>query len=136
LGENKYLKNKFKLRINNLEKSGKVGCLQTATFISVNHTFIQSILAIKIMKENIQTTLFQLLKQKMAGEESMGNTLSNLLSVSSDSVYRRCRNETALTIQELKKICNHYSISFDALCEMGDANVGFNVQKRKKRIND
>ena len=53
------------------------------------------------MKENIQTTLFQLLKQKIAGEESMGNALSDLLSISPDAVYRRYRNETPLTIQEL-----------------------------------
>jgi hypothetical protein len=77
------------------------------------------------MKENIQTTLFKLLKQKIAGDETLGNALSDLLSISPDAVYRRYRNETALTIQELKKICNHYSISFDALCEMGDGKVVF-----------
>lgn len=77
------------------------------------------------MKPDIQTTLFQLLKHKIAGEESLGNALSDLLSISPDAVYRRFRNETPLTIQEVRKICKHYSISFDALCEIGDGKVVF-----------
>ena len=77
------------------------------------------------MKENIQTTLFNLIKQKIAGEESIGNALSEVLNLSPDAVYRRYRNETALTINEVKKLCNHFSISFDALCEMGDGKVVF-----------
>lgn len=77
------------------------------------------------MKQDIQTTLFQLLKQKIAGEESIGNALSDVLSISPDAVYRRLRNETPLTIQEVKKICSNYNISFDALCEFGDGKVVF-----------
>ncbi|MEY3425826.1 MAG: hypothetical protein RL265_885 [Bacteroidota bacterium] len=77
------------------------------------------------MKQDIQTTLFQLIKQKNAGEDSLGNVLSDVLSISSDAVYRRLRNETALTIQEVKKLCVHYNISFDALCATGDGKVVF-----------
>jgi hypothetical protein len=51
--------------------------------------------------------------------------LSDILSISSDAVYRRLRNETALTIQEVKKLCIHYNISFDALCTIGDGKVVF-----------
>jgi hypothetical protein len=77
------------------------------------------------MKQDIQTTLFQLIKQKNAGEDALGNVLSDILSISSDAVYRRLRNETALTIQEVKKLCVHYNISFDALCAIGDGKVVF-----------
>lgn len=77
------------------------------------------------MKQDIQTTLFQLLKQKIAGEDSLGNALSDILNISPDAVYRRYRNETPLTIQEVKKICGHYNISFDALCEFGNGKVVF-----------
>jgi len=77
------------------------------------------------MKQDIQTTLFQLIRQKNAGEDSLGNVLSDVLSISSDAVYRRLRNETALTIQEVKKLCVHYNISFDALCATGDGKVVF-----------
>lgn len=78
-----------------------------------------------MMKQDIQTTLFQLIKQKNAGEDSLGNVLSDVLSISSDAVYRRLRNETALTIQEVKKLCVHYNISFDALCATGEGKVVF-----------
>lgn len=78
-----------------------------------------------MMKQDIQTTLFQLLKQKIAGDDSIGNALSDILSISPDAAYRRYRNETPLTIQEVRKICLHYSISFDALCEMGEGKVLF-----------
>jgi len=77
------------------------------------------------MKPDIQTTLFQLLKQKIAGEDSLGNTLSDVLCISPDAVYRRYRNETPLTIHEIKKICIHYNISFDALCELSEGKVIF-----------
>lgn len=77
------------------------------------------------MKTDIQTIIFQLLKQRIAGEDSIGNALSDVLSISPDAVYRRMRGETPLTIQELKKICIHYDISFDALIESGTGKVTF-----------
>ena len=83
------------------------------------------------MKQDIQTTLFQLIKQKNAGEDSLGNVLSEILSISSDAVYRRLRNETALTIQEVKKLCIYYNISFDALCAIGDGKIVFSYPCQK-----
>jgi hypothetical protein len=77
------------------------------------------------MKQDIQTTIFQLLKQRIAGEDTIGNALSDVLSISPDAVYRRYRGETPLTIQEVKKICQHYNISFDALIESGVGKVTF-----------
>lgn len=77
------------------------------------------------MKSDIQDTLFQIIKQKIAGEDALGNALSDVLHISPDAVYRRYRRETALTINEVKKLCSHYDISFDALCEMGDGKVMF-----------
>lgn len=77
------------------------------------------------MKVDIQDSLFQLIKQKIAGEDALGNALSDVLHISPDAVYRRYRGETALTINEIKKICLHYNISFDALCEMGEGKVTF-----------
>jgi hypothetical protein len=77
------------------------------------------------MKQDIQETLFNIIKQKIAGEDALGNALSDVLSISPDAVYRRFRGETALTINEVKKLCSTYNISFDALCEMGDGKVTF-----------
>lgn len=78
------------------------------------------------MKNDIQTTIFQLLKQKIAGEDTIGNALSDVLSISPDAVYRRYRGETPLTIQEVRKLCLTYDISFDALIEGGVGKVTFN----------
>ncbi len=77
------------------------------------------------MKPDIQDSLFQIIKQKIAGEDALGNALSDVLHISPDAVYRRYRGETALTINEIKKLCMHYNVSFDALCEMGDGKVIF-----------
>lgn len=77
------------------------------------------------MKQDIQETLFQLIKQRIIGIDAMGNALADVLSISPDAVYRRYRGETALTINEVKKLCSHYNISFDALCEMGAGKVTF-----------
>jgi len=77
------------------------------------------------MKQDIQVDLFHYIKQKLAGEDVLGLALSDVLSISPDAVYRRYRNETALTINEVKKLCSHFNISFDALCEMGDGKVNF-----------
>ena len=75
--------------------------------------------------QDIQNTLFDLVKQRIAGEDTIGNALADILSISSDAVYRRYRGDTALTINEIKKICLHYNISFDALCAMEAGNVTF-----------
>ncbi len=77
------------------------------------------------MTQDIQATLFSLIKAKISGEDSIGNALSDVLSISPDAVYRRYRNETPLTIQEVKKLCLTYNISFDALCGMGPGKVLF-----------
>ncbi len=77
------------------------------------------------MKQDIQETIFQIIKQKIAGEDALGNALSDVLHISPDAVYRRYRGETALTINEVKKLCSFYNISFDALCEMGEGKVMF-----------
>jgi hypothetical protein len=74
---------------------------------------------------NIQDALFALVKQKLPKDVSLGNALSDILHISPDAVYRRYRNETSLTIQEVKRLCVHFDISFDALMEMGDGRVSF-----------
>jgi hypothetical protein len=77
------------------------------------------------MQEDIQNILFQLIKNKIAGTDSIGNALADVLHISQDAVYRRLRGETALTIQEIKKLCLTYNISFDALIELQKGKVVF-----------
>lgn len=77
------------------------------------------------MQTDIQSRLFAIIKTKIDGKEHIGHILGDLLNISPDAVYRRNRNETPLTIQEIEKICNHFHISFDALMGQGENAVVF-----------
>jgi len=77
------------------------------------------------MNKDIQARLLKLVKQKIGGQDTMGNALSDLLCIGTDAAYRRNRGETALTIHEVEKICKHYSISFDNLMGLSETNVLF-----------
>ncbi|NBY41155.1 MAG: hypothetical protein EBQ66_09775 [Flavobacteriia bacterium] len=85
-----------------------------------------SILFIPSVKDALQSQLFGLVKKQLNPEESLGFIVSDLLSISMDAAYRRIRLETPLTIQETKKLCTHYNISFDALIQLSEGNVLFN----------
>ncbi|MEX1191225.1 MAG: hypothetical protein WEA99_04575 [Brumimicrobium sp.] len=77
------------------------------------------------MRFDIQTTLLELVKQKIPKDDTFGNVLSDLLNISLDAVYRRNRNETPLTVYEVNKICKHFNISFDTLSEVKENQVLF-----------
>jgi hypothetical protein len=64
---------------------------------------------------DIQDKLLGRIKMMMAENMSVVDVLSDLLEISTDSVYRRLRRETSLTIQEVSKICTHFNLSFDEL---------------------
>ncbi|UII19121.1 helix-turn-helix domain-containing protein [Fulvivirga ligni] len=66
---------------------------------------------------SIQVDIFNHLKSTR-NDSSLVSELSDLLSVSIDSVYRRLRGDTDITLDELSKICNHFNISIDSfLCK-------------------
>jgi len=77
------------------------------------------------VKIDIQAVLFQMIKDKIDGKDSIGNALSEVLHLSQDAVYRRFRGETALTIHEIQKLCKHFDISFDALIKLDKGQVVF-----------
>jgi hypothetical protein len=54
--------------------------------------------------------------------------LADVLQVSNDSAYRRIRGETALTMDEIILLCNHYRISFDSFNINNPGTVTFNYQ--------
>ena len=72
----------------------------------------------EINNHSIQDKLLGRIKQMIPVNQSMVDVLSDLLGISSDSVYRRLRNETSLSIDEVGRICNHFNISFDELNTM------------------
>jgi hypothetical protein len=75
----------------------------------------------EITTTGIQDKLLGRIKRILPESMSIVDVLSELLEVSTDSVYRRLRNETSLTIQEVSKICEHFNISFDELNTIDNA---------------
>lgn len=69
----------------------------------------------------IQEKLLGRLKHMLPGNISIVDVLADLLQISTDSVYRRLRIETELSIEEVSKICQHFNISFDELNTIDDA---------------
>lgn len=79
------------------------------------------------MRTDYQKILFELIKVRIDGEDSLGNVLSEVLCISQDAVYRRFRGETALTIDEMERICRHFQISIDHLFKIEGRKVLFEV---------
>jgi hypothetical protein len=65
--------------------------------------------------DNLQQSFFQEIKQTMPGHLSMVDEVANLLNISTDSAYRRIRNEKALSLEETKILAGHFKISLDYL---------------------
>ena len=64
----------------------------------------------------IQQRLLGMVQDQIPDKYSLVFELSELLGISTDSVYRRLRCETLMDITEIQKICLHYNISFDSVC--------------------
>ncbi len=64
---------------------------------------------------SIQTKLLGRVKRLLPESQSIVDVLADMLDISTDSVYRRLRNETSLAIEEVSVICGHFNISFDEL---------------------
>ena len=64
----------------------------------------------------IQQRLLGLVQDLTPDKYSLVFELSELLGVSTDSIYRRMRGETLLDIHEIQKICLNYNLSFDSIC--------------------
>ena len=56
---------------------------------------------------------------------SLVDELCDLLDLSPDSVYRRIRGEKPITLNELKRICEHYHFSIDKLLHLENETVLF-----------
>ena len=80
------------------------------------------------MQNDYQKTIFETIKRQTQGQDSLGNIIGDVLSLSQDAVYRRYRGETHLTIYELEKLCKHFNISLDSLFEINKNKVIFEFQ--------
>jgi hypothetical protein len=85
--------------------------------------------------QEIQSLFISKLKSTLPENISLADELADLLQVSNDSAYRRIRGETALTIDEICTLCNHYKISFDALTSVQSGFVSFSYHEVKSSEN-
>jgi hypothetical protein len=83
------------------------------------------------MPYSAQDKLFRLIKNQLPGEDSLADTISEILHVSTDSAYRRIRGETPLIIDEVMELCRVYNLSLDHLLGEKQENVSF----RNIRVN-
>ena len=79
---------------------------------------------------SIQSVFLEQIRQILPKNLSFPDELAEVLNVSRDSVYRRIRGETVLSLEEVKKLCAHYKISLDALLSPTSDIISF----RKRRI--
>lgn len=75
-----------------------------------------------------QLEFIQRIKQMVPANHSLVDEVADLLQLSNDSAYRRIRGETALSIDEVVLLCNHYKISFDSFNNQHSGTVTFNCK--------
>jgi len=73
----------------------------------------------------IQQQLFQIIKNKIPSEASAPDEVAKLLNISSDSAYRRMRNEKQLSFEELYVLASHFKISLDQLMNISTSGILF-----------
>ena len=70
-------------------------------------------------KDNaLQIQFLNRIKELIPDSNSFTDEIADVLDISSDSVYRRLRGETLLSINEIYDLCTHYNISFDLFTAM------------------
>jgi hypothetical protein len=83
-------------------------------------------------KDNIQALLFDRIARALPDSVSLTDEICATLNLSTDSVYRRLKCETLLTIHETNQLCMHYGISFDSLAGQQDDSVLFRYRTLRK----
>jgi hypothetical protein len=72
-----------------------------------------------------QEFLFQRIKEVLPPSESLTDVVSEILHVSSDSAYRRIRNETPLVLEEAKQLCEAFRLSLDQVLNIKNNSILF-----------
>src|SRR3989338_11022542 len=84
------------------------------------------------MKIDPQQALFTEIRSKIGSNRSLVNEIADLLEVSTDSAYRRIRNEKQLTLNELSVLAEKFGISLDNLMHIKSGTLLFNYQTLDK----
>ncbi|MCF6185454.1 MAG: hypothetical protein L3J56_12700 [Bacteroidales bacterium] len=81
-------------------------------------------------ENNLQINFLNRIKDIIPDSTSLADELANVLQVSTDSVYRRLRGETLLTVNEVYELCTYYRISFDLFTHQAQ-NIAFQYDDLK-----
>lgn len=74
---------------------------------------------------SIQSTFLEEVRKRVPTNIAFADDLAEILSISRDSAYRRIRNETVLSLDEVSAICTHYKISLDEIISPSSEIVSF-----------
>jgi hypothetical protein len=80
-----------------------------------------------------QDFLFQRIKEILPPSVSLTDCISEILHISTDSAYRRIRNETPLVLEEAKELCEHFHLSLDQILNIKKNSVLFENIKINNR---
>ena len=75
---------------------------------------------------NIQVSFLDWVKEKSNHSHAFVDELSELLSISRNSTYRRIRGESLMSLEEIRKLSAHYHVSLDNFMDLGNDSVQFN----------
>ncbi len=64
-------------------------------------------------KDDIQLQLFDRLRDQLPDHVSMVDEIADILEISNDSAYRRIRGEKPISLHEVQKLAQHFSLSVD-----------------------
>lgn len=79
-------------------------------------------------KETIQSSFLNQVRGKLPPNLSFADELAELLNISRDSAYRRIRGETLLSLDEVKKMCDHFHLSLDQALSPSSDMITFQVR--------
>lgn len=81
----------------------------------------------KMGRSEIQSSFLASVRSRLPDHLSLPDELAELLKISRDSAYRRIREETILSLDEVQILCDRYSVSVDSLMACGSSNVLFEL---------
>jgi len=80
-----------------------------------------------------QAQFLKKIEDTLPKNSSFVNELADVLGISTDSVYRRMRLETFLSIEEILLLCNHFRVSFDTYSNISNEAVTFSYNKMEPK---
>ena len=81
-----------------------------------------------LISQDLQSSILEAIKLELPAAASLVDELSECLSISKDSAYRRIRGDTLFDIGEIEKLAKKYNLSLDSFFGLQKSSVSFSVQ--------